>query len=635
MGHPLEPLTQEEIANAVAVFKGDERFRDTHRFCALTLHEPPKQAVLEWTPDNGNGVAREAAALLVDRGTGVTTEAVASLTEKAVTAWTDLPDAHAPYLLEEVMEAIEVVKADAGWRAALASRGVDAVDAVQCDPWPAGNFGVPEEQGRRLCRVVSYVRDFPADNGYAHPIEGVVATVDVVARVVVDLMDGPVIAVPPRQWNYSAAEVGARREDLKPLEITQPEGPSFTVDGNEIRWQRWRLRVSMHPVDGLVIHTVGYEDPAQDGRLRPILYRAALGEMVVPYGDTAMGHRWKNAFDSGELALGRFPFLNSLALGCDCVGEIRYLDAPQVSEQGDPMAVEQAICIHEEDYGILWKHVDLNTFTPEVRRSRRLVVSSIHTVGNYEYGFYWYFYLDGTLQLEVKLTGILQTMAVEPGTDPEHASLVAPQVAAPFHQHLFCFRLDLDVDGTDNAVYESELVAAPPGDGNELGNVMVLSRTLLARESEAQRDVDAHRSRSWTVVNNARTNLVSRPVGYRLLPGLAATLLAGEGSAIAARAAFARHNLWVTPYQAEERRAAGHPVCHPGGAGLPVFAAADRDLVDTDVVLWYTFGVNHVPRPEDWPVMPVEYAGFTLSPFGFFDCNPALDVPAPADHCET
>ena len=71
--------------------------------------------------------------------------------------------------------------------------------------------------------------------------------------------------------------------------------------------------------------------------------------------------------------------------------------------------------MHEEDYGILWKHHDLQGGTTEVRRSRRLVVSFIATVGNYEYGFYWYFYLDGNIQLEVKLTGIVSTMAIEPG----------------------------------------------------------------------------------------------------------------------------------------------------------------------------------------------------------------------------
>ena len=90
---------------------------------------------------------------------------------------------------------------------------------------------------------------------------------------------------------------------------------------------------------------------------------------------------------------------------------------------------------------------------------------------------------------------------------------------------------------------------------------------------------------------------------------------------------------WVTPYDPAQRRAAGDfPNQHPGGAGLPAWTAADRTLVGREVVVWHTFGVTHVPRPEDWPVMPVETTGFQLLPSGFFDRNPALDVPPP-DHC--
>src|SRR5579871_1238371 len=126
--------------------------------------------------------------------------------------------------------------------------------------------------------------------------------------------------------------------------------------------------------------------------------------------------------------------------------------------------------MHEEDYGILWKHVDMVSGRTEVRRSRRLVVSSIATVGNYEYGFYWYFYLDGTMQLEIKLTGILSTMAVADGPGP-HARLLAPGLAAPFHQHLFNVRLDMEVDGPDNAVFEVDAVSAGPtgSEANPLG----------------------------------------------------------------------------------------------------------------------------------------------------------------------
>ena len=107
---------------------------------------------------------------------------------------------------------------------------------------------------------------------------------------------------------------------------------------------------------------------------------------------------------------------NSLTLGCDCLGEIHYFDDVWADERCKP-TLHNAICMHEEDYGILWKHVDMVSGRTEVRRSRRLVVSSIATVGNYEYGFYWYFYQDGSIECEVKLTGIMSTMAVA-GGDP-------------------------------------------------------------------------------------------------------------------------------------------------------------------------------------------------------------------------
>ena len=94
-----------------------------------------------------------------------------------------------------------------------------------------------------------------------------------------------------------------------------------------------------------------------------------------------------------------------------------------------------------------------------------------------------------------------------------------------------------------------------------------------------------------------------------------------------APASSATH-LWVTPYRRDERYAAGeYPNLHPGGAGLPEWTSADRPIDGEDIVVWYTFGHHHVPRPEDWPVMPVTTAGFKLKPVGFFERNPALDVP--------
>ena len=421
------------------------------------------------------------------------------------------------------------------------------------------------------------------------------------------------------------------RDDLKPLEITQPEGPSFTVDGNLVRWQRWSLRVSMDPYEGLVLHTIGYED---GGRVRPILHRASVSEMVVPYGHTGPMHNWKNAFDAGEWGLGRMA--NSLTLGCDCLGEIRYLDVTFGNERGEPYKIENAICMHEEDYSILWKHVDLRSGTTETRRQRRLVVSSIATVGNYEYGFYWYFYLDGSMQLEVKLTGVMSTMAVDGDDGLGNAAMVAPQLAAPYHQHLFNVRLDFDVDGTVNTVYEVDAVAAPEGAGQPVRRTRSRPRRRRSRPSSRPSGSSIRRAAGSGRSSTPRctTASVSRS-DTSSCPASTPTLLASPESSVGRRATFATRNLWVTPYRADERRAAGdYPNQHGGGDGLPRWTAADRPVADTDVVVWHTFGVTHIPRPEDWPVMPVESTGFLLVPVGFFDRNPALDVPPSPGHCD-
>ncbi|HVM65759.1 MAG TPA: primary-amine oxidase [Acidimicrobiales bacterium] len=617
--HPLDMLTQDEVKAAVAAARATGRLGDGARFASVALEEPPKEAVLA-----GDALARRVHLSIVPGPAAEVIEAVVDVATGEVVRWDEIGGVRPASLFEDAIRAIAVLKEDPAWLAAMRGRGITDVQQVQIDPWPTGNFGIAMEEGRRAFRCVSYYRETPASNGYARPIEGVLAFVDGGRGQVLEVVDTGTVPLPPEAGSYWPEDNQPQREDLRPISITQPSGPSFTVDGNLVRWQRWSLRVSMDPLEGLVLHTVAF-----DGR--PVLYRASICEMVVPYGDPGPMHGWKNAFDAGEWGLGRMA--NSLVLGCDCLGEIHYFDAVFASEGGDPYTLENAICMHEEDYGLLWKHQDLNSGRTESRRSRRLVVSFIATVGNYEYGFYWYFYLDGTVQLEVKLTGVMQTQALPSGERSPFAAPIAPGLHAPVHQHLFSARLDLDVDGTENEVYEVEAEPLPLGDGNPLSNAFVARATKLETERSAQRDVDPARSRHWRIVNPTARNGLGEPVAYKLVPGPVPTLLAAPTSSVGRRATFATHNLWVTPYRPDERRAAGdYPNQHPGGEGLPRWTAADRPISGTDIVLWHTFGVTHLPRPEDWPVMPVEYCGFHLVPVGFFDRNPALDVP-PVDHC--
>jgi primary-amine oxidase len=357
--------------------------------------------------------------------------------------------------------------------------------------------------------------------------------------------------------------------------------------------------------------------------------------MFVPYGSPAPEHNWKNVFDAGEVGIG--VLANSLALGCDCLGEIHYFDAAVNDPEGQPLVIQNAICMHEEDFGLLWKHLEYNedgSTRAEVRRARRLVVSMIATVGNYEYGYYWYLYQDGTFQYEVKLTGIIAPAAVAPGAQPVSGALVAPGLYGPHHQHYFNVRLDMMVDGLDNSVVEVNCEPLPWGPDNPRGNAWVARETLFARESEAQRQIEPRTARYWKIINPTSQNALGQPVAYKLVPAGNAWPFFHEGSPQWQRGGFARNHLWVTAYDSAERYAAGdYPNQQSGGDGLTRYVQQNRSLEGTDLVVWYTFASTHVVRPEDWPVMPVEIVGFSLKPAGFFDGNPALDVPA-AEHCE-
>ena len=630
VSHPLDPLTVEEIVEAASILKAhlktQHQLGDRVRFETIVLQEPDKDTALNFQP--GDSIERNAFLVILDNDAAATYEAIVSLNERRVTSWQHVPGVQPRIMFDEFSECEATVKADPQFQAALKKRGITDPNLVMVDPWSAGNYGFADEEGRRLALARNFLRSSPTDNGYARPIEGVTAVVDLNSMKVLRVDDYGVVPLPPNPGNYAAEFVGEFRQDLKPLEITQPEGPSFVVDGNSVTWQKWHLRVGFTPREGLVLHTVGYED---QGRIRPILYRAALSDMVVPYGDPGKDHYRKNAFDAGEYGIGSLT--NSLTLGCDCLGEIYYFDAALNTGRGDAFTIPNAVCMHEEDYGILWKHVDWRTGQTEVRRSRRLVISSIATVGNYEYGFFWYFYQDGTIQLEIKLTGIINTAGIAEGEISKYGTLVAPGLNAHIHQHFFNFRLDMSVDGESNTAYEVNTVAEPLGPDNPHGNAFYAEATPLKTELVAQRVIDPLSGRYWVVSNPSVKNALSQPVGYKLMPGENILPFAHPGASIMKRAGFMTKHLWVTPYDRNELSATGpYPNQHPGGAGLPEYTKNDRSVENTDLVLWYTLGYHHVPRPEDWPISPVGYCGFSLKPVGFFDTNPVLDVPPSAHH---
>ncbi|MGW0582783.1 primary-amine oxidase, partial [Streptomyces sp. NPDC002920] len=617
VAHPLSLLTAEEICTARLAVESAGLTTDTTRFVYVGLEEASKSEILAHR--DGDAVRRRVNMILLDRATGAGTVATADVTSGETGAIVEsrtldaVAEGQAP-ILDEEFDDIEAMLLSSGeWREAMGKRGLDP-EKIRAVPLSAGNFGLEDEKGRRICRVLAFYQLDEADLPWAHPIDGVCAYVDLTAGEVFKVVDNADLAVPMERGEWNAApHASPERTDLRALEITQPDGPSFTVDGNLITWADWSFRFTFDVREGLVLHQLGFKD---GGEVRPVVHRASIPEMVVPYGDPSPSRYWINYFDQGEYMFARYT--NSLELGCDCLGEITYFDATISDEKGRPRVLKNAICLHEEDYGVLWKHTDMFNGMTETRRSRRLVISFFLTIGNYDYGFYWSLYLDGTVELQAKATGIVFTSAY---TGPEGFSTqLAPGLGAPFHQHLFCARLDMAVDGSRQAVDEVDAVRLPVSDTNPHGNGFRQARTRLTSELDARRDADNLRSRTWLVSNPDKQNRLGEDVAYALFPEGQPTLLADPSSVITKRGAFATKHLWVTQYDPAQKWPAGEVVNQStGGDGVAAFGSGDRPLDGEDVVLWHTFGLTHFPRPEDWPVMPVDYTGFKLKPVGFFD----------------
>jgi primary-amine oxidase len=621
--HPLDPLRPAEIECAVATVRKERSLSDSVRFVTASLKEPNKNIARGAQP--GGDSPREAFLILLDNASGRGYEAVVDLRSKSVKRYEALPaGTQPPIMLDEFVECEEAVKRSPAFRDAMKKRGIDNVDLIMVDAWSAGSYGnePPEDHGKRLVRALCWHRTELHDNGYARPIENLVAVVDLNRKQLIRVEDYGAVPLATIAANWTRQYVKERGQKLKPLDVSQSDGASFTVSGHAVKWQNWSFRIGYNPREGLVLYTVAY-----DGR--QVLYRASIAEMMVPYADPKQSSYHKNVFDLGEYGVGMMA--NSLALGCDCLGTIQYFDGHMCDSRGRPVTIKNAICLHEEDFGMLWKHTDWRTNDSEVRRSRRLSVSMVTTVGNYDYGFYWYLYQDGTIQMEVKLTGIMNSTALKPGEAPRYGTEVAPRVLAPFHQHYFNARLDFAVDGENNTVYEVNTQSAPAGADNTFNNAYFTETTPLLKESAAQRVTNPTSARFWRIANPGRKNGMGQPVAYRLCPGETTLPFARPGASLLRRAAFLTRNVWVTPFDPTERFPAGdYPNQSEGGEGLPKWTAADRDLTDRDLVAWYTFGQTHIPRLEDWPVMPVASVGFMLKPDGFFDRNPALDLAPPS-----
>jgi len=622
--HPLDPLSATEFQSTAAILRRDQGITDSWRFASIELKEPAKADVKAWRP--GDAVPRRSLSVLFDRQTNQTYEAVVDLVGDRVDSWTHKPGACPNFTLDEYHDVDHALHEHPEVLARLAARGITDPSLVLFDVWTYGAAVMPDQwRDRRLGWCDLWMRETPKGNPYAHLISGLKIIVDVNTLEVLEIEDHHDYGLPEVDGEYDPQVRGMQeRTDLKPLEINQPDGVSFTVDGYELRWQNWSMRLGFNYREGPVIYQVAFDD---QGTKRDIAYRMSFAEMVVPYRDPGFDHYRRTAFDIGEWGLGYM--VTSLELGCDCLGEIVYVDAVMPDTRGEPMEIPRAVCLHEEDNAVLWKHVDAD-LGAQVRRMRRMVVSTHITVANYEYLVYWRFYQDGNIECEVRASGLMVTTPMEnDGDSSPYGTTVDKRTYAPFHQHFIVAKLDLDIDGGDNTVVEVDSVAAPITEDNPYGLAMSAEATTIESESQSARDYNWETQRVWKVINPNKMNRHGSNTAYKLVPGAAIPSILDASSPVYQRAPVIDHTLWVTAYDDDERWPAGdYPTQSSEDMGLTRWITEDAPLVGTDVVLWYVFGIHHITRIEDWPVMPVDIISFWLKPFGFFDQNPTLDAPS-------
>ena len=619
--HPLDGLSAREHWVVYDVLRASGKTDTTTRYLYEGLHEPPKAEVLAWRA--GRPFRREATVHLVQNLRGY--EALVDVAAKKLLAWKEVPGRQYMTSRSEADAAEELVMKDARVRAAFAKRGITDLTHVGCGPANHGYFDLAEERGHRVVHVTCD-NEHGRVSGYAAGIYGLVIVVDLTDKKILRVLDtGAQPDVGP-SGDHDEESIGATRVTSSPVSMIQPNGPSFTVNGHEISWQNWKFHFRIDPRRGIVLSNVRYTD---GGRDRSIMYQGSLSELFVPYMDPTDPWNYQGYFDLGTYPSSFGGIASSLTPGIECPDHGVTFNSFVVQESGRPRERARTACVFERASGdIAWRHTRDGGLNNETRVKRDLVLRMFMNAGNYDYLFDWTFQQDGTVKVALGSTGMDQVKGATGSTDDEsYGRMIAPRLIGVNHSHFFSFRLDMDVDGPVNSLLVDRLQTERLPEGNPRRSIWKATTTVAEREADAQRMSSMNAPEIWRIVNQGVKGAFSGPVGYEIA-GMGAMSLLSPDDYMQKRAGFTDHTLWVTPFNADEMYSAGeYPSVGTGGEGLPKWTAANRAVRNTDVVAWLTLGFHHVPRPEDWPIMPVAWHSFEIRPVGFFSRNPSIDLP--------
>ncbi|OXM86991.1 primary-amine oxidase [Paenibacillus rigui] len=629
--HPLDPLTAGEITDVVKVVKASDKYKESLRFTEISLAPQPKEQVWDWVFGGKSSFERKAHVVVLD-GKKVF-EGTVDLASKTLESWEEIQGAHGMVILDDFATVQSAIEASQEYREALEKRGISDVKKVVATPLTVGYFNEADglKQDLRLLKVVSYL-DVGDGNYWAHPIEDLVAVVDLEQKKVIKVEDAGVIPVPLKPTPYDGRNKTAA--EVKPLDITEPKGTNYSLAGHSIHWQNWDFHLHLDSRVGPVLSTMTYND---GGTKRKVMYEGSLGGMIVPYGDPDIGWYFKAYLDSGDYGMG--VLTSSLQRGTDVPDNATLLDATISDNDGNPVTIPNAIAVFEQYAGPEYKHNEMGRGN-ESRERRELVVRWISTVGNYDYIFDWVLLQNGTVKIDVGASGIEAVKAVKTSTmhdataeaDTRYGTLIDHNIVGTTHQHIYNFRLDMDVDGEQNSLTEVNPKVEANTEGGPRKSVMVTEQKTVKTEQEAIQKFDPSTIRLLS--NPNKENKVGNPVSYQIIPFAGGTHPIAKGALFSQdewlynRVNFMDKQIWVTRYNPDERFPEGkYPNRAQSDTGLKQYTADNESIENTDNVVWITTGATHVARAEEWPMMPTEWVHAMLKPWNFFNETPTLNLP--------
>ncbi|KAL1828446.1 hypothetical protein DCAR_0207664 [Daucus carota subsp. sativus] len=635
--HPLDPLTLQEFKKVQSIIKSHALFRNSaYALHSVVLEEPAKQTVLTWQKGDplptrkASVVARvngEAHVLSIDIGA-----------QEVTRRETGHLSGYPMMTIEDMTTATWAPLGNADFNRSILARGVKLAD-LACLPISSGWYGTSElEEKMRLIKIQCYSMEGTA-NFYMRPIEGLTVLLDLDTKRVVEIVDkGKSIPIPKSaNTDYRFSAQNKQPNLVNPISIEQPKGPSFTVDDHIVKWASWEFHLKPDPRAGVIISRVKVRDPGT-GKMRNVMYQGFTSELFVPYMDPTDAWYFKTYMDAGEYGFG----LQAMPLDPlnDCPRNAYYMDGIFAAGDGTPYIRENMVCIFESYGGdIGWRHSESPITGMEIREVRpkvTLVVRMAASVANYDYIMDWEFQTDGLIRIKVGLSGILMVKGTSYVNMNEvnqeenlYGTLLSENVIGVIHDHYITYRLDMDVDGSENSFVKVDIKRqeTSPGESPRKSYIKAV-RNVAKTEKDAQIKLKLYQPSEFHLINPAKMTRVGNPVGYKVVPGGTAASLLDVDDPPQKRGAFTNNQIWVTPYNETEYWAGGLFVYQNKGEDtLAVWSERDRPIENKDLVMWYTLGFHHIPCQEDFPIMPTVSSSFDLKPVNFFESNPILGAP--------